>query len=99
SGSGRGHDRTCGEAGAGMDNVEAVMKQARSAVSGADTLAVLEAARVQYLGKKGALTALLQGLGQLPPEQRREAGAGINAAKAELQASIEARRSVLEQAE
>jgi len=82
-----------------MDNVEAVMKQARSAVSGADTLAVLEAARVQYLGKKGALTALLQGLGQLPPEQRREAGAGINAAKAELQASIEARRSVLEQAE
>lgn len=82
-----------------MDNVEAVMKQARSAVSGADTLAVLEAARVQYLGKKGALTALLQGLGQLPPEQRRDAGAGINAAKAELQASIEARRSVLEQAE
>ena len=82
-----------------MDNVEAVMKQARSAVSGADTLAMLEAARVQYLGKKGALTALLQGLGQLPPEQRREAGAGINAAKAELQASIEARRTVLEQAE
>ncbi|HEX4881072.1 MAG TPA: phenylalanine--tRNA ligase subunit alpha [Porticoccaceae bacterium] len=82
-----------------MDNIEVVVAQAKADVAGAETLAALEVARVQYLGKKGLLTALLQGLGKLPPEQRREAGAGINAAKAELQDGIDARRELLAQAE
>jgi phenylalanyl-tRNA synthetase alpha chain len=82
-----------------MDNLETIVAQACVAVDRAETLAALEAERVHYLGKKGALTALLQGLGQLPPDQRRAAGAGINAAKDELLSRIEARRQQLAAAE
>ena len=82
-----------------MDNLEAVVAQAGLELASAETLVALDAVRVRYLGKKGLLTALLQGLGQLPADQRREAGAGINAAKAELQAAIEVRREALAQIE
>ncbi len=82
-----------------MDDLEPIVAQANAAVDGAESLAALEAERVRYLGKKGVLTALLQGLGRLPPEQRRAAGAGINAAKSGLQARIETRREQLAAAE
>ena len=82
-----------------MDNLEAVVAEANAAVDRAGTLAALESERVNYLGRKGVLTALLQGLGKLPADQRRAAGAGINAAKAQLQARIEARRQHLAAAE
>ncbi|GMU46724.1 MAG: phenylalanine--tRNA ligase alpha subunit [Porticoccaceae bacterium] len=82
-----------------MDNLDGVVARAKAELAAAETLAALDAVRVHYLGKKGSLTALLQGLGQLPSAQRREAGAGINSAKAEVQAAIEARREELAQAE
>lgn len=82
-----------------MDNLDAVVARAKAELAAAETLAALDAVRVHYLGKKGLLTALLQGLGQLPAAQRREAGAGINSAKAEVQAAIEVRREELAQAE
>ena len=54
--------------------------------------------RVDNLGKKGQITALLKGLGQLSPEERPAAGAQINVVKQELQALIGARKSELEAA-
>lgn len=56
----------------------------------ADDPAALDAVRVRVLGKKGDLTALLKGLGGLPPEERPAAGAAINAAKQRLEAAIDA---------
>lgn len=38
----------------------------------------LEALRVKVLGKRGELTALLKGMGQLSPEERPQVGAQIN---------------------
>jgi phenylalanyl-tRNA synthetase alpha chain len=78
-----------------MDNLDTVVAEAMTAVAGAETSAALEAVRVAYLGKKGVLTALLQGLGALAPEQRPAAGAGINKAKVAVQEGIEARRQSL----
>ena len=49
-------------------------------------------------GKKGVLTEQLKALGGLKAAERPAAGARINAAKAELQAAIDARRAALEQA-
>ena len=54
------------------------------------------ALEVKYLGKKGALTLLSQSLGQLPPEQRKEAGKAINLAKTFFAEQIAARRSAIE---
>jgi phenylalanyl-tRNA synthetase alpha chain len=59
-------------------------------------LAALDALRVHWLGKKGALTAQLQGLGKLPAAERAARGAAINAAKESLLVAIDARRSELE---
>jgi len=70
--------------------------QAQQAVTDASDLQQLDQIRVQYLGKKGEFTAQLKALGQLPPEQRKDAGQVINEAKQSLQAAIEQRKSVLE---
>jgi phenylalanyl-tRNA synthetase alpha chain len=81
-----------------MDNLENLVAAARSAIAEAGDVASLDAVRVDYLGKKGALTGLLKGLSALPPEERPAAGATINVAKSELQALITERRTGLEEA-
>lgn len=63
-------------------------RDAQQAVQGAADERGLDDVRVRYLGKKGAITALLKTLGGLPAEERPAAGARINAAKEALQESI-----------
>ena len=81
-----------------MDNLEPLANEAKAAISAADDTAALEQLRVDYLGKKGQVTALLKALGQLPAEERRDAGAAINMVKQELQDLIGERKSALEAA-
>ena len=52
--------------------------------------AQLEALRVRVLGKKGELTALLKGLGQLSAEERPAVGAQINELRAQLTERMDA---------
>lgn len=66
-------------------------------VEAADNLEALDQIRVDYLGKKGELTALLKTLGQLPGNERKAAGQEINQAKQDVQQRIEARKADLEQ--
>lgn len=74
------------------------VEAAIAAVTNADTLQVLDAVRVDYLGKKGVFTGLLKSLGSLPAEERPAAGAEINKAKAEVSDAIVHRKLVLEEA-
>ena len=67
-------------------------------VEAADNLEALDLIRVNYLGKKGELTALLKTLGQLPGNERKAAGQEINVAKQDVQKAIEVRKSDLETA-
>ncbi len=60
--------------------------------------AALEAVRIAVLGKKGTLSELLSGLGKMPPDERRTAGAAINAAKDRVTQSLTARRLTLREA-
>jgi len=55
----------------------------------------LERVKAQFLGKAGSLTAMLKSLGKLAPEERREAGARINAAKDRIEAALLQRREAL----
>ncbi len=58
--------------------------------------AALEAEEVAVLGRKqGELTARLKALASIPVEQRREAGAALNALKGEFEAAIALRRAAL----
>ena len=54
-----------------------------------DGTQALENLRVKVLGKKGELTALLRGMGQLSPEERPQAGQLINQAREEFAALLE----------
>ncbi len=65
-------------------------------INNADDLESLDQFRINYLGKKGALTSLLKTLGQLPGDQRKKAGQEINLAKRDVQMAIETRKGVLE---
>ena len=69
---------------------------ARAAIAGCADLAAVEEIKVEYFGKKGAITALLKSLGTLAPDARREAGARINAVRDELTGLVNARQSALE---
>ncbi len=79
-----------------LDNLVA---EAGKQVNAADDLKLLDEVRVQYLGKKGALTAMMKSLGQLSAEERPKAGQAINDAKAKVQQAIEARKNTLQAAE
>lgn len=79
-----------------MENPDQLIARAQALVSATESLSALEQIRVEYLGKKGSLTALLKDLGKLSPEERPAAGARINEAKQEVQGIIDARRKVLE---
>lgn len=81
-----------------MEDLDGLTKEALEAVEAADALRALDDVRVQYLGKKGALSQLLKGLGKLSAEERPAAGARINEAKEKVQAAINARRDELERA-
>jgi phenylalanyl-tRNA synthetase alpha chain len=58
----------------------------------------LEALRVKYLGRKGALTQVLRGLKNLEPEVRRRVGALANQAKEHLEAALAEALAALKEA-
>jgi phenylalanyl-tRNA synthetase alpha chain len=81
-----------------MPVLKDLIEQAAASIDAATDLAALDAVRVAYLGKKGALTDRLKALGQLPAEQRASAGQEINVAKQTVQARLNERRDFLENA-
>ena len=82
-----------------MQQLDDIIANAMTAIDQATNLVGLDEVRVQFMGKKGDLILLLQGLGKLPPEERREAGQDINKAKQAIQQGIAARIDALQQAE
>jgi phenylalanyl-tRNA synthetase alpha chain len=79
-----------------MSDLDALLAAASADVAAAGDLAALDAVRVQYLGKKGELTARLKSLGALPPDERRAAGQVINEVRDRLTVLLDARRASLE---
>ncbi|MDH2998632.1 phenylalanine--tRNA ligase subunit alpha [Pasteurellaceae bacterium LFhippo2] len=79
-----------------MQNLENLVAQALDAVAQANDVASLEALRVEYFGKKGHFTGLMQGLRDVSPEERPAAGAKINEAKQKAQDALNAKKEQLE---
>lgn len=73
----------------------AVLTRALSEVESAADLAGLDAVRVAYLGKKGALTEQLKLLGTLPAEERRVLGGTINEVKRALTEALSQKETQL----
>ena len=64
---------------------ELALKKIEDAKSSSD----LEEIRVKFLGKKGELTTILRGMGQVSPEERPIVGKLVNEAKATIEAKLE----------
>jgi len=75
----------------GHPRVDAIAGEAREAIERAGSSTELEALRVRFLGRQGALTQLLRSLGTLPPEERPLVGAAANEVKRELEALLDSR--------
>lgn len=78
-----------------MADTDSLLNEALAAIQSSSDESSLDALRVQYLGKKGTLTAQLKTLGQLAPEERPAAGEKINVAKRQLQEAIDVRKKEL----
>jgi phenylalanyl-tRNA synthetase alpha chain len=82
-----------------LRELEEVKAKAATELDSIDSLGELEKWRVRYLGRKGALTSILRGLGSVPIDDRRSAGAIANEIKAVLQASLQRKEDSLKEKE
>jgi phenylalanyl-tRNA synthetase alpha chain len=71
-----------------METLASITDEALGHIARADNLLVLDQVRVDYLGKKGQLTAVLKTLGSLSADERPLAGAKINEAKERVQSAL-----------
>lgn len=78
-----------------MENLNQILADALAAVAASDNEASLDEVRVQYLGKKGALTSLLKQLGNVAPEDRPKFGQLVNEAKQQVQEQMNERKTAL----
>ena len=68
--------------------LESLQGEALAAFTAAGDLYALQALRVAYLGKKGALTEVLKGVGKLPPAERPVIGKFVNQTKQALASAL-----------
>ena len=77
--------------------LEAAAQKAIAAFEAATTLDELTAARREHLGDGGFIPQARQSLGQLPKDQRKDAGRAVNMARGKAEKSFAQIREVLEQ--
>ena len=78
------------------DDLKAVKAEVEERLQSIDTPEALEALRVEMLGRKGRLTALMHMMGKVPTEERPAMGKLANTVRSEVEAAISARKEVLE---
>lgn len=78
------------------DKLDAIGNQALQELQGIQTLEQLEQLRVSILGKKGALSEVLKGLGSVSADERPKIGAAANEWKRRIEEALEARKASLE---
>lgn len=75
--------------------LEQLQLEAQAALSAAQSTSETEAWYAEYLGRKGKMTAILRGLGQLSKEERPFVGKRANEIKELLDAALAARQEVI----
>ncbi|RKX19978.1 MAG: phenylalanine--tRNA ligase subunit alpha [Candidatus Zixiibacteriota bacterium] len=71
-----------------LDNVSKIKQEAIDRISNADSVDSLNEVRVKYLGRKGELTAILKGLKDLSPDEKKAVGAEANKTRQFLEEQI-----------
>ncbi|MEP0827695.1 MAG: phenylalanine--tRNA ligase subunit alpha [bacterium] len=80
----------------GLDHIDGILQEALRAIEGSRSPQELEAIDIKYLGRKGAITAVLKGIKELPPDSRKVVGAAANQARLRLEEALSAARQKFE---
>lgn len=81
-----------------MSNPETIETEVLATIAAASSLDALDAIRIAELGKKGRISALMKGLGQMSAQERQSEGPKLNALKTRIGEAIASRKSELEMA-
>jgi len=76
-------------------DLETLRDDAIASIAGSPDVAALEVLELDVLGKKGRLTAVLRGIGSLPPDDRPRVGAIANAVRTTIDSALDERRTDL----
>lgn len=82
-----------------VEELQALQRDALSAIAGAGASDELERVRVRVLGKSGSLTAYLRSMKDVPKEQRAEVGKTLNQVRNVVEGALADKKRVLEDAE
>ena len=77
------------------DDLTSLEAELTRAILSARDLAELEQVRIGSLGKKGQISGLMKGLGNMPPEDRRSFGQAVNGLKQRIGEALEVRKEKL----
>lgn len=78
------------------EQLRQIKEKAAQQLSSVISLEKIEEFRVQYLGKKGELTAIMKGMGKLSAEERPVMGQLANEVRSFLEEQVESRKAALE---
>ncbi|GFR38566.1 phenylalanine--tRNA ligase alpha subunit [Insulibacter thermoxylanivorax] len=81
------------------EKLEALQAEALAALAEANSQQALNEIRVKYMGKKGALTEVLRGMGALSPEERPVIGQLANEVRGAIEQVLEEKAAELERQE
>jgi phenylalanyl-tRNA synthetase alpha chain len=79
-----------------QSQIDSLRLEAIAALETANDPRSLEAVRIRYLGKNGAISRLSEGMREVPKEDRPRLGKLLNDLRQEVQASLEKRERLLE---
>ena len=79
-----------------MSNLTSVKDKYAAQISAAADLRALDDIRVAALGKKGEVSAMMQGLGKMSIEEKKVMGPALNGLKNDIAALVDARKTALE---
>src|SRR4051812_4028469 len=81
-----------------IEKLRGIGDQALKEIGSASGLEALERVRISILGKKGALSEVLKGLGSVAPTERPVIGGVANELKKKIEEALEERKQGLERA-
>jgi phenylalanyl-tRNA synthetase alpha chain len=74
------------------ESIQELASRSLARIASAESSEVLEAVRVDVLGRKGALAEISKGMGKLAPDERKRIGMLLNDAKQRIEAALDAKK-------
>ncbi len=82
-----------------QNKLNEILERAKKQVQEATALNEINDIRINFLGKKGEITAIMKGMGKLAPEEKKELGKAANSVRAEVEKIVNEKMAAIKEAE